>query len=308
MMKLSVLIGLMIFTGCMGCHRKLSPDQEFSKSLFQAADHTAPNIFSKNIEGPAVDKQGRLFVVNFQNDGTIGLVQNNGKAELFINLPDKSVGNAIQFNAKGNMLVADFVGHNILEINPANKEVSIYCHDNRFNQPNDICINNQGLVFASDPNWQKQTGQIWKIDTDGVATLLKGNMGTTNGICLSPDEKILYVNESVQRRIWAFDVDKNGDVSGQRTFATVDDFGFDGMKCDSKGNLYVTRHGKGTIAIYNPLGKQIQEVSLKGKDVSNITFGGKDYKTCFVTLQDRRGMEKFRTDVPGMPYKWEVKE
>jgi sugar lactone lactonase YvrE len=47
------------------------------------------------------------------------------------------------------------------------------------------------------------------------------------------------------------------------------------------------------------VGRQIQEVTLKGKDVSNITFGGKDFKTCFVTLQDRKGMEKFRTDIAG---------
>ena len=124
-------------------------------------------------------------------------------------------------------------------------------------------------------------------------------MGTTNGICLSPNDKILYVNESVQRRIWAFDVDDAGNISGQRIFATVDDFGFDGMKTDKDGNLYVTRYGKGTVAVFNPTGRQIQEIQLKGKDVSNIVFGGKDGKTAFVTLQDRKGMEKFRVDIGG---------
>lgn len=281
------------------CNRKLNPEKEFSKSLFRAADHTAENLFSRNIEGPAVDKNGRLFVVNYLKDGTIGLVHPDGKPELFVTLPDKSIGNSIQFNAEGNMLVADFTGHNILEVDTETKAVSVYCHNVDFNQPNDLCINRKGIIFASDPNWQKQSGQIWKIGTDKKAILVKANMGTTNGICLSPDEKILYVNESVQKKIWSFDVDEKGNLSGQRIFATVNDFGFDGMKTDSKGNLYVTRYGKGTIAIYAPDGKQIQEVQLKGKDVSNITFGGKDYKTCFVTLQDRKGMEKFRIDVAG---------
>jgi gluconolactonase len=288
-----------LFITVAACHRKLSPQQEFNKSLFKAEDLTAEQIFSKNIEGPAVDKQGRLFVVNFQRDGTIGLVQPDGKVELFVTLPGKSIGNSIQFNAKGNMLVADFIGHNVLEVDPETKAVSVYSHDDRFNQPNDICLNKKGIVFASDPNWQKQTGQIWKVETDGKAVLLKENMGTTNGICLSPDEKTLYVNESIQRRIWAFDVDEQGNLSGQRTFASFNDYGMDGMKTDSKGNLYIARYGKGTIAIFNPEGKQIQEVALKGKDVSNITFGGKDNKTCYVTLQDRKCMEKFRTDVSG---------
>lgn len=295
MKKLPIL--LLVLLGA--CSHKLSPEKEFSKSLFKAYDHTAENLFSRNIEGPAVDASGNLFVVNFQKDGTIAKVHPDGKPELFVELPDKSIGNSIQFTSAGNMLVADFSGHNVLEVNSQTKAVSVYCHDERFNQPNDICISKKGIVFASDPNWQKQNGQIWRIGPDRKAVLLKKDMGTTNGICLSPDNRILYVNESIQRRIWAFDVDEKGNISNERIFAVFDDFGFDGMKCDVKGNLYVTRYGKGTVAIISPSGKTIQEVELKGKDVSNITFGGKDFRTCFVTLQDRKCMEKFRTDIPG---------
>lgn len=297
MQKLFIAVGTLCLLAA--CHRKLSPQKEFDKSLFKPYDQTAENLFTKNCEGPAVDKLGRLFVVNYQNDGTIGLVQPDGKVELFVTLPGKSIGNSIRFNAQGNMLVADFTGHNVLEVNPDTKEVTTYFHDDRFNQPNDICISKKGNVYASDPNWQQQNGQIWKIGTDRKGVILKENMGTTNGICLSPDEKVLYVNESIQRRIWAFDLDENGNIKGQRTFATFDDFGMDGMKCDSKGNLYVTRHGKGTVVIINSDGRQIQEVQLKGKLVSNITFGGKDERTCFVTLQDRKCVEKFRTDIAG---------
>ena len=298
-MKLKSLMVSALLVTVFSCHRQLNPQQEFNKSLYKPVDLTAENLFTRNCEGPAVDKNGRLFVVNYQKDGTIGLVHPDGKVELFVTLPGKSIGNSIQFNSSGNMLVADFTEHNILEVNSVTKEVTVYCHDDRFNQPNDICINKKGIVFASDPDWQRQTGQIWKITNDGKASLLKGNMGTTNGICLSPDEKVLYVNESIQRRIWAFDVDENGNISGQRSFASFNDFGLDGMKCDNKGNLFVARYGKGAIAVFNPEGRQIQEIDIKGKDVSNITFGGKDNKTAFVTLQDRKCVEKFRTDISG---------
>lgn len=281
------------------CSPKMSPEKEFKSSLFVAKDLTAENLFTRNIEGPAVDASGNLFVVNFQKDGTIAKVWPDGKVELFVTLPGKSIGNSIQFNKAGNMLVADFSEHNVLEVNVLTKEVSVYCHDDRFNQPNDICISKKGIVFASDPNWQKQTGQLWRIGLDKKAVLLKENMGTTNGICLSPDNKILYVNESIQKRIWAFEMDEKGGIQKQRLFAEFTDFGFDGMKCDRQGNLYVTRYGKGTVVIINPSGQIIREVVLKGKDVSNITFGDKDHKTCFVTLQDRKAMEKFRTDIPG---------
>lgn len=274
-------------------------DQNFAQEFYQAHDLTAENLFTKNCEGPKVDKQGNLYVVNFQENGTVGFVHPDGKVELYVTLPSGSTANAIQFDRRGNMLLADFTGHNILRVDPKTKQVSIFVHNDSFNQPNDICINKKDQLFASDPNWKESTGKIWRIDPDGKAVLLTDNMGTTNGIELSPDEKILYVNESVQRAIWAFDVDDKGDISNKRKFFDFADFGMDGMKCDQAGNLYVTRYDKGAIAIISPQGKLLREVVMKGKKTSNIAFGGKDKRTCFVTLQDRKCVETFRSETPG---------
>lgn len=273
-----------------------------SPQLFQATDFTQENIFSIHIEGPAFDNQGKLYVVNFQKDGTIGIVKSNGDANLFVTLPEGSIANSIQFNKKGIMFLADFTGHNVLKVNMQTKEISVHAHDDNFNQPNDLCINRKGQLFASDPNWKAETGKLWRIDPDGKTVLLTSDMGTTNGIELSPDEKILYVNESIQRKIWAFDVDVKGNISNKRLFAEFTDFGFDGMKCDKQGNLYVARYGKGTILVLSPQGKFIREVVLKGKDCTNLVFGGQDGKTVFVTMQDRKGMEKFLNDIPGKKY------
>ena len=273
--------------------------QAQSSELFVAEDFTKENLFTNNIEGPSFDKQGNLYVVNFEKDGTIGLVKQNGEAELFLTLPTGSTANSIQFDSKGTMYLADFTGHNVLQVNMKTKEVSVYVHNDAFNQPNDICINKKDQIFASDPNWKESTGKLWRIDKGGKAVLLTDQMGTTNGIALSPDDKILYVNESVQRKIWKFDVDAKGNISNKKLLAEFSDFGFDGMKCDAKGNLYVTRYGKGVIAVLSPDGKLIREVSLKGKRCSNLVFGGPDGKSVFITLQDRKGMERFRNDVPG---------
>ena len=269
---------------------------------FVASDFTAENLFSENIEGPNFDKHGKLYVVNFRKDGTIACIPENGKPELFVTLPEGSIANAIQFDANGTMLLADFKAHNILQVNMKTKKVSVYAHNDQFNQPNDICITKNGWLFASDPNWKASTGQVWRIDKDGKTTLVAEGMGTTNGIELSPDETTLYVNESVQRKIWAFTVGHDGSLSNKRLFFEFEDFGMDGMKTDKEGNLYVCRYGKGTIAIISPDRLFKREVKLTGKKVSNITFGGKDGKTCFVTLQDRKGMEKFTSDTPGRRY------
>lgn len=266
---------------------------------YEARDLTAENIFSANIEGPNTDKANNLYVVNYQKDGTIGLVKPNGEVTLYVTLPEGSVANAIMFDKKGNMLLADWKGHNVLKVDAKTKMVSVYTHNTQFNQPNDLCISRKGKLFASDPNWKEGTGKLWRIDGPGKAVLLAENMGTTNGIELSPNESKLYVNESVQRNVWVFDVDKKGNISNKKLFYQFEDFGLDGMKCDKLGNLYITRHRKGTIAILSPEGKLLREVQMKGKLTSNLTFGGPEGKTCFVTLQDRKCVEVFESEVAG---------
>jgi sugar lactone lactonase YvrE len=266
---------------------------------YEVSDLTEENLFTNNIEGPNTDSNNRLFVVNFQRDGTIGEVHEDGTVDLFVTLPDGSIGNAIVFDAQGNMLLADWKGHNVLKVHTKTKAISVYRHSDQFNQPNDLCINRQGQLFVSDPNWKESTGQLWRIDKDGAPILLAEAMGTTNGITLSPDEKILYVNESVQRKIWSFSIEEDGSLSHKKLIAEFEGFGLDGMKCDAEGNLYVARYDKGTIAILSPQGKLLREVILKGKKVSNLTFGSKDGRTCYVTLQDRGCIETFRSAIRG---------
>jgi gluconolactonase len=77
----------------------------------------------------------------------------------------------------------------------------------------------------------------------------------------------------------------------------------DGMRCDVDGNIYVTRHGKGTVAKLSPKGKVLLEVPLNGNLCSNLTFGGKDGRTCYVTIADVGNIESFRTDLPGRCWK-----
>ena len=103
--------------------------------LYTPTDLTGENLFSENIEGPNY-RNGILYVVNFEKDGTIGMVDEKGNASVFVTLPDSSIANAIQFNSKGEMLLADFIGHNVLKVNMDTKEVSVLAHDTLFNQRN----------------------------------------------------------------------------------------------------------------------------------------------------------------------------
>jgi len=270
--------------------------------LYQAVDYVYVGEYTTGLEGPAVDLDGNLYFVNPLHKGSIGKVDTDGNFSLFIDhLPKGSTANGIRFGKNEKMFLADYTGHNVLAIDLKTKGVSIYAHDSLANQPNDLAICCDDRLFASDPNWKNSTGNIWKVE-DGRFYLLSENMGTTNGIEVSPDEKTLYVNESVQRNVWAFDLDSNGNISNKRLFHKFEDFGMDGMRCDVDGNLYITRHGKGTVVKLSNEGKVLKEIIMKGKKPSNIAFGGKDGKTAFVTLQDRGYIESFRVETAGRSF------
>ena len=273
-----------------------------NKYYYESSLFTEPGTFTRGVEGPACDREGNLYAVNYQRQHTIGKVTPEGTCSLFVELPEGSVGNGIRFNSNGEMLIADYTNHNILKVDMSTKAISVLSHDGSMNQPNDICITSRDIVFASDPNWKEETGNLWRVMPDGSMTLMESGMGTTNGIEVSPDENHLYVNESRQRRIWRYDLSPNGDLSNKTLFYQFPDFSLDGMRCDADGNLYQTRFEKGTVFIISPEGRALTEVYVHGEKPTNITFGGPDGQTCYVTVMDRGNIETFRAQRPGRDF------
>lgn len=302
----TLLLSLFLLSSCKPSKMEQKEAEE-KMIYYQASDFTPENEFTSGIEGPATDAEGNIYVVNFGEKGTIGKVTPEGKSSLFVKLPEGSTGNGIRLNHTGNLMVADYTGHNVLEVDVSSKEISVFAHQDSMNQPNDVAIMKNGILFCSDPNWGASTGNLWRANLGGSFSLLEKGMGTTNGVEVSPDEKTLYVNESVQRNVWAYDLSPEGEISNKRLLIQFPDHGMDGMRCDEKGNLYITRYGKGTVAIVSPSGELIREVEMKGKKTSNIAFGGSDGKTAYVTLQDRGCLESFRVEHPGREWSWRKK-
>jgi gluconolactonase len=276
------------------------------EKLFVAAPLTEPGSFTAGVEGPACDAAGNVYAVNFARQQTIGKVGPDARAEVFVTLPGESTGNGIVFDRAGRMYVADYVGHNVLRVDPATREVSVFAHEPRMNQPNDLAVAPDGTMYASDPSWAKGTGQVWRVDPSGAVTLAAADMGTTNGIEVSPDGKTLYVNESVQRNVWAFPIAADGSLGEKRLLKRFEDHGFDGMRCDVDGNLYVTRHGKGTVAKLSPKGEVLKEVDVLGPSPTNICFGGPDGRIAYVTEAEHKRLVQFRVDRPGLAWqRWQ---
>lgn len=292
-----------MFLGC-----GLLPAEEV---LFKATALTKEGLFTDGIEGPACDAQGSIFCVKFGGEHTLGKTSPEGLATLFVNLPDGSTANGIRFGPDGLMYVADYTGHKILRVNPQTREISVFAHEPQMNQPNDLAITHDGAFYASDPNWKDGTGQLWRIDTNGKTRRVAEGMGTTNGIDVSPDGQTLYVNESLQRKVWAFDIQTDGTLTGKRLLKEFPDHGFDGMRVDVKGDLYITRHGKGTVVKLSPQGEVLQEITLPGSKPSNLCFGGPDGRTIYVTEMEHGQLVQFRVDAPGREWQqlhdWKLK-
>ncbi len=269
---------------------------------FVATPLTEPQSFTAEAEGPACDRAGNIYAVSFARKPTIGRISPDGKGEIFLEMPANSLANGIRFDRKSLMYVADYTGHNILRIDPKTRKLEVFANEPRMNQPNDLAISSRGVLWASDPDWKMSTGQLWRIDTDRRVTLLESGMGTTNGIEVSPDDRTLYVNESVQRKVWAYDIQSDGSLSRKRLLIEFPDHGLDGMRCDVDGNLYITRHGKGTVAIVSPAGKILREVDALGLKPTNVCFGGPDGRTCYVTEADKGRIVQFRTEKPGLEW------
>ncbi|UOD33460.1 SMP-30/gluconolactonase/LRE family protein [Massilia violaceinigra] len=270
--------------------------------LHVASALTAPKSFTAGVEGPAVDAAGNVYAVNFGRQQTIGKVKPDGAAEVFATLPGASVANGIRFGPDGAMYVADYVEHTIYRIDPASGAIAIHAREAAMSQPNDLAITAAGVIYASDPDWKKNTGRVWRIERDGKVTLAADQLGTANGIDVSPDGRTLYVNESVQRVVWAFTIAPDGTLGGKRRIASFADHGLDGMRVDVDGNLYVTRIGKGTVVKLSPEGKTLAEIALPGKKPSNISFGGPDGRTAYVTEVENGQLLQFRVARPGLEW------
>ena len=278
-MKYKSLILLLSVTGLVA-QASIQPD---------SSDFVPEGVFHASIEGPATDKNGYLYAVNYGVEGTIGKVSPQGEVSLALTLPKGSIGNGIRFDQKGLMYIADYTGHNIWRYD--GKQLQLHAHQPLMFQPNDLTVAANGVIFASDPDWKNSKGQLWRIDTDGSSSLVEKDMGTTNGVEISPDQSRLYVNESAQRRVWVYDLDKKLQASNKRLLIQFPDFGLDGMRCDAAGNLYIARYGKGVVAKVSSDGKLLKEYQLKGEFPTNVTFSQKDPTLLYVTMQKRGAIE-----------------
>lgn len=278
-------------------------DMAPSEALYVTKEITEKNVFTRAIEGPAADRMGTVYVVNFQKDGTIGVLEKNKNPALWLELPNHGISSSIRFNPNGEMLVADRRNHQILKINLSTKDVSVLVKNEKLNQPNDFTVSQNGDLFLSDPSWNpKKEGGIWLVENQAIRPLAK-NLKAVNGIDLSPNEDKLYFTESISGSLWEF-VIKNKELINKKKIHQFKKNTVDGLRVDTKGQLYIARIGEGKVDCLSAQGQILRSIPLKGRDPTNLAFGGTDGKNIYVTLRDTGTVETFRVPYPGR--EWQI--
>lgn len=157
----------------------------------------------------------------------------------------------------------------------------------KFNSPNDAVVRHDGSIFFTDPPYglegrdqDQPVNGVYRIDPDGTITLLVEDMNRPNGIVLSPDHNTLYIADSRDGFIRAYDVAEDGSLSNEREFAKIP--GPDGMAVDVEGRIWSTA-GDG-IHIFAPDGERLGIIKTE-KTPANCAFGGEDGKTLLITAR-----------------------
>ncbi|MFC1949517.1 SMP-30/gluconolactonase/LRE family protein [Chloroflexota bacterium] len=188
------------------------------------------------------------------------------------------------------------------------RAVAEYYQGKRLNSPNDVVVRSDGSVYFTDPSFGLRNtpdsqalpfNGVYRITPDGELVLLVDDFELPNGLAFSPDEAVLYVNDTARENIRAFDVSPDGSISNGRVFTEMKASGEgrpDGMKVDQQGNVYCT--GPGGLWIMEPGGKSLGRI-LMPEQPANFNWGDSDWKTLYITA--RPSIYRLRLEVPGIP-------
>ncbi len=248
-------------------------------------------------EGPAYGPGGFLYFSDIGNR-IMKFDPKTEKTSIFRDPSGKA--NGLIFDTKGRLIAcegADKGGQrrvSITELDGTVKTLADKWQGKRFNSPNDVTLDTKGRVYFTDPRYvgdeprEIDTESVYRIDPDGKVTQIIKDVEKPNGIALSPDMKWLYLAESNpkgKQHLLVYPLKGDGTVGAAKVLHDFEkDRGIDGMRLDTKGNIYAAA-GSGKTAgvhVFNPEGKELAFIKTP-ETPSNCCFGGKDHRTLYIT-------------------------
>jgi gluconolactonase len=210
--------------------------------------------------------------------------------------------NGLTYDADLNLIVCEHATSSLVRERPDGRREIIASHfeGQELNSPNDVCVRSDGSIYFSDPWYGRMPVYgverprrlgfqgVYRVPPGGGPLQLlvdRNRFEQPNGLCFSPDEKLLYVNDTVKCVIWVYEVNADGGLSSGRMFASgirseLEQGVPDGMKCDVQGNVWVT--APGGLWVYSPGGSLLGRVRVP-EPAANLAWGGEDFHTLFVT-------------------------
>jgi len=240
-------------------------------------------------EGPATDARGNVFFTDQPNDRILRWSATDGKIEEWMKPAGRS--NGLAFDRRGNLIACADEKNELWSISP-DKRVAVLLKENAgklLNGPNDAWLRRDGGLYFTDPLYARpywtrdkamqQSGQhVYFLTPDrkslrAVATDLK----QPNGIVGTRDGKTLYVADIGANVTYRYRIERDGSLTDKQLFCSL---GSDGMSLDDRGNLYLTGRG---VTVFDRTGKQIEQIPVPEGWTANVTFGGRDRRTLFIT-------------------------
>lgn len=242
-------------------------------------------------EGPAADSAGNLYFTDIPKN-RIHLLDPQGNVSVFV----EPSGHCNGLMLVGDRLLACEMDGRLKQFKIADKAESVLADQfdgKRFNAPNDLVIDRQGGIYFTDPRfrapdpWPQGKEAVYYRAADGKVTRLIEDRKAPNGIILSPDEKTLYVIPSMEKEMWAYEVTEPGKLGAGRVLCELrqkpgESSGGDGLTIDTNGNLYIT--SSLGIQVVGTDGKILGVIGFP-EQPANVTFGGTDRTTLFVTAR-----------------------
>ncbi len=262
-------------------------------------------------EGPVWWKEeGCLLFSDIHNDRRMKWTEGGGVTTFS---EPTNQANGLTFDQKGRLLACEHASRRVTRMDPDGgiTVVANSYQGRQLNRPNDVVVKSDGCIYFTDPWTSQAPAQQWDLGFSGVyrvtpdlgtITLLLDDCVVPNGLAFSPDESVLYINDTRRGHIRAFDILPNGTLAKatDRVFCDLrgDREGVpDGMKVDVEGNVYCG--GSGGIWVIDPSGKVLGIIFHGQPATTNLCFGGDDWKTLFFTSRNTIG--RARVNVAGIP-------